>query len=122
IHAGLRQAAQTGGVRIMGAVRNGGLRSLSEAPTLREVIGDGQSFADYPYLLFGVVETTDGRTQSRIFKPFSPERVLYGEENMTLRNRDKVILLSRQDVQFLSSSETRRVVLTGQYTPPKPAR
>lgn len=118
--AGLREQAQTGRIELVGAVRSPGMRSLTEAPTLRDLLRDSNVFDDYPYLLFGVIETTDPRTRARNFVPFSPEQVIYGKENRRLQDNDKVIILGRNDIRFLSSNDTRRVVLTGQYTPVAP--
>src|SRR5690606_20733526 len=104
--AGLREAARLGGVELIGDVRAPGLRSLTEAPTMRDLLGEAQSFEENPYLLFGVIERTDPRTRARVFMPFSPEKVLYGEENIELQSDDRVILFGRQDIQFLSSNAT----------------
>jgi len=111
----VREGGSHGVVEVVGHVRSPGPRSLAETPTLKDLLPDPDVFKDYPYLLFGVVETMDPDTYARVLKPFSPQKVMFGGENMRLRNRDKVILFGRDDIEFLSANVTRRTVITGTY-------
>lgn len=121
LSVGLRTDVAVGGVELLGHVRAPGLRALSEAPSLKALLRGVDVYQDYPYLLFGVIETTDPQTQTRLLEPFSPEQVLFSDGDRRLRDKDRVILFGRNDIDFLSASITRRVVLTGAYTPvPQP--
>lgn len=111
----LREGGSEGVVDVVGHIRSPGARSLAQTQTLKDLLPDPGVFKDYPYLLFGVVETTDPDTFSKVLKPFSPQKVIFGGENLRLRNRDKVILFGRDDVEFLSANVTRRTVITGTY-------
>ncbi|MDA5193390.1 SLBB domain-containing protein [Govanella unica] len=119
---GLRRDVQVGGVSMVGHVRTPGLRSIREVPTIKDLLGDGMMMKDQPYMLFGVVESSDPTTQARLLRPFSPEQVIYGKENFPLRDKDRVILFGQAQVDFLTALETRRVVLTGVYDPKAIAR
>ncbi len=110
----LRQNGRVGSVELVGAVAASGMRSLEEARTVRDLLGDVHNLGDTPYMLFGAIETTDPLTRARKLTAFSPERVLRGVENITLGNNDKVIIFDRRDIEFLSSDDLRSVVLTGQ--------
>lgn len=116
-NVGLRRDVWVGAVELLGHVRAPGIRSIGESPTLSALLGDVETFKDYPYLLFGAIETTDPVSRARVLEPFSPEKVLFGGADRKLRDKDRVILFGRSDIDFLSASNTRRVVLTGTYTP-----
>ncbi len=116
-NVGLRRDVWVGAVELLGHVRAPGIRSIGESPTLSALLGDVETFKDYPYLLFGAIETTDPVSRARVLEPFSPEKVLFGGADRKLRDKDRVILFGRSDIDFLSASSTRRVVLTGSYTP-----
>jgi polysaccharide export outer membrane protein len=117
INVGLRFDAAMGAVELVGHVRSPGLRSLSEAPTLKALLRSVDVYKEYPYVLFGAIETSDPTTQVRYLEAFSPEQVLFGDKDRPLRDKDRVILFGRSDIDFLSSSHTRRVILSGVYTP-----
>ncbi|MEX1147634.1 MAG: polysaccharide biosynthesis/export family protein, partial [Sphingomonadales bacterium] len=104
-------------IKVSGHVHSPGRRSLSRVATLRELLPDTGMFREHPYLLFGVIKSSDPATRSPRFKPFSPMKVLFGTEDSRLQNRDEVIFFSRQDIQFLSSPVTRQVIMTGAYYP-----
>jgi polysaccharide export outer membrane protein len=113
VSVSLRENGHVGGVRLIGAVRTPGLRSLDEAPTLKALLGDAHNFSDKPYLLFGALERVDAATQARVLQPFSPERILAGAEDVTLKSDDRVVIFDSRDVAFLSSKKVRDIVMTG---------
>jgi len=110
-----------GGVELAGHVRAPGMRPLAKGTMLSDVLTGTEMLEDAPYLLFGIIETTDPRSQARLFKAFSPMKVLFGDADYQLHEKDRVIFFDREDIDFLSSNETRSVVLTGEYKPEVPS-
>ncbi len=108
----------SGVATLVGHVGVEGDRSLSAAPTLSALIGGPEGLGQTPYLLLGIIETKDTRTQSRLYKAVNLERVLAGAEDVELRDQDKVFVLSADDVRFLSDAAVRNLILTGN-TPEK---
>ncbi len=110
-----REGGDQGAIEVLGHVRSPGRRSLAEVPTLKDLLPDPSALKDYPYLLFGVIETVDPETYAPILKPFSPKKVMFGSENIRLHDKDRVFLFGRDDIDFLSSNIMRRTVITGSY-------
>ena len=54
-----------------------------------------------PYLPFAVLETTDPATQARRLFAVNLQRILAGEQDYTLRDSDRLIVLSAADIRFL---------------------
>jgi polysaccharide biosynthesis/export protein len=104
-----------GEVRLEGHVNVEGPRALSAAPTVSALIGGRDGLGETPYLLFAVLETTDPSTQARLLKHVNLERILADIEDVTLRDRDRLVVFSAEDVSFLSSALLREVVLSGEY-------
>lgn len=113
VNVSLRQNGQAGTVTLMGAVGAPGIRSIGEAPTMSKLLGGANNLNDSPYMLFGAIQRVDPVTRARILQPFSPERILAGAEDIDLKNDDKVIMFDQRDIAFLSSDETRLVVMAG---------
>ncbi len=113
ISVDLKEDVQIGSVELTGHVRVPGQRSLSAATSVARLIRDVNSLQINPYLPFAILETTDPMTQARIFKPVDLEGVLDGRNDVKLRDKDRLIVLGAPDVEFLSSSTVRRVILTG---------
>ena len=76
--------------------RRGG--ALSSAQTALSLIRDNNSLQDYPYLLFAVIETSDPVTQARRMFPISLLSILASQRDFKLRDGDKLIVLSREDI------------------------
>jgi len=104
-----------GAVRLNGHVTVPGMRSLAAAPTLRDLLGRTDVFKSDPYLLFGILETTDPDTHARNLKAVDLRRVLDGTENVTLHDKDRITVLGADDISFLVSQTVRQVVNTGEY-------
>ncbi len=115
IIAHLVENAQTGKVELVGHVKTPGSRSLSTVKTIRNLLGGRLNLEENPYLLFGLIERVDKKTQTRILRIFSPEKILNDNQNIDLEDRDRVIFLGRQDVAFLTSEAVRQVIVTGKY-------
>lgn len=113
IHVAPGKNVISGVATLVGHVGVEGDRSLSAAPTVSALIGGFEGLGRTPYLLLGVVETSDVSTQSRLYKAINLERVLAGAEDFELRDQDKVFVLSADDVRFLSDAAVRNLILTG---------
>lgn len=105
-----REDVQFGAVELAGRVRVPGRRSLATAPTVRKLVGHAGNLDDDPYLLFAALETTDPKTRSRYFFPINLQRILEGEKDYALRDRDRLIVLGADDIRFLSSTPVQRLI------------
>ena len=111
----LLENSQIGRVTLSGHVNTSGVRSLAAFNNVRDLIGSVKNLTENPYLLFGVIERTDPMTQTRQLIAFSPQKVLYGEENISLIDEDKVFIYSRKDIEFLRSDILRQAIFTSEY-------
>ena len=106
-----RLDVQIGSVEFVGHVRVSGRRSLSSSSTVRALVAAPDRLKDNPYLLFAVLETTDPLTRSRRLFPINLQRVLSNQEDFSLRDGDRLIVLSADDVRYLSSTDVQDVLL-----------
>jgi polysaccharide export outer membrane protein len=111
----LLENSQIGRVTLSGHVNTSGVRSLAAFNNVRDLIGSVKNLTENPYLLFGVIERTDPMTQTRQLIAFSPQKVLHGEENISLIDEDKVFIYSRKDIEFLRSDIIRQAIFTSEY-------
>lgn len=112
----LNENSQVGKVTIMGHIKTPGIRSLSSTNTVKDLIGSSKNLTQNPYLLFGVVERTEPLTLTRQLIPFSPQKILYGDENFPLLDEDNVVIFGRDDIEFLRSDIIRQAIFTSEYT------
>ncbi|MCF8474948.1 MAG: SLBB domain-containing protein [Emcibacter sp.] len=113
--ARLIENSQTGKVELLGHVKAPGLRSLSTTSNIKTLLGGRSNLGDNPYLLFGLIERVDEKTQIRYLMAFSPEKTLNGEEDIRLQNDDRVAFLGREDIAFLISEYVRQVIVSQKY-------
>jgi polysaccharide biosynthesis/export protein len=99
-----------GTVSIGGHVSNPGKKSLASLPTLQALLMKNNSFKNNPYLLFGVLETTDPSTYARRYFPINLQDIVSGKKNYTLRDKDHLIVFSQEEIRYLSSDEVREVI------------
>lgn len=111
----LLENSQVGRVSLLGHVKIPGVRSVEAYSNVRDLLGSVKNLTDNPYLLFGVVERTDPLTQTRQLIPFSPQKVLFGNENVDLVDEDKVVILGHDDIEFLKSDVIRQAIFTSEY-------
>ncbi|MEZ5758743.1 MAG: SLBB domain-containing protein [Emcibacteraceae bacterium] len=111
----LLENSEVGKVTLTGHVTTPGVRSVSTYSTVKDLIGSVKNLTDNPYLLFGVIERTDPLTRTRTLIPFNPQKVLYGNENVSLIDEDKVIIYGSDDIEFLRSDAIRQAVFTSEY-------
>lgn len=111
----LLENSQVGRVTLSGHVNTPGVRSLAAFGNVRDLIGSVKNLTENPYLLFGIIERTDSMTQTRQLISFSPQKVLYGDENVDLIDEDKIFIYGRKDIEFLRSDIIRQAIFTGEY-------
>ncbi len=116
--ASLIENSQSGKVELVGHVKTPGYRSLAGARSVKSLIGDINNFKDNPYLLFGLIERVEEKTQTRFLKAFNPEKILNDGAEILLKDRDKVIFLGRSDIAFLISEFVRDAIVSGEYSIP----
>lgn len=99
-----------------GAAEMPGSRGLAQSKTLRDVIGEPYVLSANPYLPLAVIDTEDPVTRQRRYVPVDLQRVMDGSMNVSLRERDRVIVLSQADVRYLGSADVQ-AVLRGEQPP-----
>jgi polysaccharide export outer membrane protein len=102
--------SQVGGVELVGHVSVPGIRSLAQTPTTASLLGGKESLDVDPYLLLGVLETEDPSTQARRYFALDLISILRGTVDYELRDGDRLIVLSQDDVAFLSSFEVQSII------------
>ena len=105
-----REDYQLGVVELSGHVRTPGKRALSSTPTIRSLVQDRRVFRENPYLLFAVLETTDPTTLARRHFPINLQRIIAAEEDFALRENDRLMVFSQNDISFLTSLDVREVI------------
>ncbi len=101
-----------GKVELFGHVRQPGERALGAAPTLRALLQDGDALKERPYLPFAVLITEDAESRQRLFRAVNLTPILAGAEDVTLKDRDALIVFGREDVGYLSSLGVRATILS----------
>lgn len=100
-----------GEVAIEGHVSRGHTRSLASAPTVRSLLNDPELLLPDPYLPFGVIYRTDPKTRNRTFRPIDLGLIHARHEiDQPLMNHDVLIVLSHEDIRFLSSERVAAVL------------
>lgn len=103
-------------VALEGGAELPGDRGLSQVQTLRDLMRDPYLLQSNPYLPLAVVDTEDPVTRQRRYVAIDLQRVMDGTMNVTLRERDRVIILTRDDVRYLASADVQ-AVLRGEPPP-----
>jgi polysaccharide biosynthesis/export protein len=101
---------QTGTVEMVGHVRVTGRRSLAAAPTIRGLLQDVASLKDSAYLPFAVLETSEPGAEARRFFPVDLQRVFEGKQDYQLRDRDRLIVLSSDDIAYLNTFDVQNLI------------
>ena len=89
-----------------------GPRALNFGPTVAGVVNQPDVLLEDPYLLFGVLETTDPETNARYFRPVDLKRIADGNSDVPLSPMDRLIIFGMEDILFLSSPPVQEI-LTG---------
>jgi protein involved in polysaccharide export with SLBB domain len=89
---------------------------------VRALLGDAEALTEGAYLPFGVLETTEPATQARRLFAIDIQRVLAGEQDYALRDNDRLVILSVDDIRFLSSISVQSVITESpRFVPNAPA-
>ncbi|MBF0272864.1 MAG: SLBB domain-containing protein [Magnetococcales bacterium] len=100
-----------GEVALEGHVSRAHTRSMHTAPTVRTLLTDPELLLPDPYLPFGVIYRTDPKSRSRTFVPIDLGLIVAREElDQPLTNHDILIILSQEDIRFLSSEQVATVL------------
>lgn len=102
--------AWMGAFDLDGHVAVAGPRSLSRDVTVASVVRAPGVLLGDPYVLFGAIETTDPDTQARYFKSADLAAILSGRADMPIHPGDRLIILSRSDIAFLSADRVQAVI------------
>ncbi len=97
-------------IALEGGAEQPGDRGLMQAKTLRDLLRDPYVLRSNPYLPMAVIDTEDPVTRQRRYVPVDLQRVLEGEMNVTLRERDRVIILTRDDIRYLGSADVQAIL------------
>lgn len=92
-----------GNVVLAGTVRAPGTRALYATPTVRSLVGSADNLKPGAYLPFAVLQTLDPATLAPRLFPIDLQRVLAGQQDYYLRDGDRLVVLSAEDVRFLAS-------------------
>ncbi|MGV0761691.1 SLBB domain-containing protein [Tistrella mobilis] len=93
-----------GGTAVVeGSVSTPGPRALDSRGSLKALLSNIDLLSGSPYLPFGVVLTREPSTLLPRMVPVDLVSVLNGTQDMTLNSGDRFLILSAQDVAFLSS-------------------
>lgn len=109
-------ARSTGKVEIYGHVAAPGMRALSSTPNIKALLQRSGGYINDPYLPFAALRREDARTLSRTFEAVDLLDTSAAGLGVSLKDGDQLMVLSRKDVAFLSSSLLRQVVLTRRYS------
>jgi polysaccharide biosynthesis/export protein len=104
------QNIQLGAVDIQGHVHVAGRRALAATASVAKLLGDASSLKADPYLLFGALETTDPNTRARRLFPVNLQAILQGKQDYALRDGDRLLVMGRGDINYLSSANVQDVV------------
>lgn len=110
------KGAEIGGFSVDGHVVAPGVRSLISTPNLSSLMSDTGIFQDNPYMLFAVLQRTDEVTRARNYIGVDLTRVRSGLGDVEFHQNDRLIVLSLEDVRYLSSADVQ-AVLSGRRPP-----
>lgn len=101
---------QDGFVEIFGAVSGEGRYALSSNPTVASLVQSAR-LDDDAYLGLGVLETTSAATKTRRLFPVNIQSIQALEKDYTLIDGDRIYVLGRDDLRFLTSSDVQRAIV-----------
>ncbi len=112
----LGSGASTGSVQLSGHVQSPGVRALSSAASVRALVPDVFALKAEPYLLLAVLETTDDITQARYYTAVDLAGVINGAKDYPLKNNDRLIILGKDTVDYLMSSDVQALLTRKRLT------
>lgn len=115
LYVSVRGGLQKGRVTLAGHVGTPGPRALGKVPTLSHVIEGYSNLLPDSFLPFAVLERRDARTRTKVLEAVNLLKVDAGAD-VQLRSEDRLMVFSKEDVDFLSSNYIRDIIL-GQGNP-----
>jgi polysaccharide biosynthesis/export protein len=106
-----REAGTVGRVTLSGFVDSPGLRSLANAPSVRALLGRPENVRLGAYLPFAVLVRADPVTRAAVYVPVNLVEALGRGPDVPLRNDDELVILSRTAIDYLRSTDVRRIIL-----------
>ncbi|MFZ5609253.1 MAG: SLBB domain-containing protein [Pseudomonadota bacterium] len=103
-------------VELAGHVFSPGPRALDTVPTVRALFSNAATTKPEPYLPFAALRRMNPVNRGFNYQAVNLLGVMTGESDIPLQGEDKLIVLSQQDIDFLSSDALRAVIL-GQPNP-----
>lgn len=100
-----------GRVLLRGYVANPGPRSLGQAPTVRDLLGEVRDLRFDTYLPMAILVRRDPGTAARVFEPVNLLSALTERPGVPLRSDDRLYVFGRNDIDFLNRTPVRRIVL-----------
>lgn len=100
-----------GRVLLRGYVANPGPRSLGQAPTVRDLLGEVSDLRFDTYLPMAVLVRREPGTAARVFEPVNLLSALTERPGVPLRSDDRLYVFGRNDIDFLNRTPVRRIVL-----------
>jgi protein involved in polysaccharide export with SLBB domain len=121
-----RSQGTAGAFYLSGHVYTEGWQSLNSTPGLRELLSNNSIMRNGPYLPFVVVKRFSPYNQSPEFIGVGGSLLLRSGADFPLQDQDQVIILSHDDIRYLSSEDVRLVMaglapIYGRTTPFKEA-
>lgn len=98
-------------VILSGYVANPGPRSLSSAPTVRDLLGRSEDMRTGTYFPFALIVRRDALAGGRSYVPVSLTDALGRGDPVPLRSDDQLYVFSRRDIEFIAHPDVRAVVL-----------
>ncbi len=100
-----------GRVSLRGSVANPGVRPLTAARTVRELLGEASELRSGTYMPMAVLVRRDPVTSADFIEPVNLIEALKDAPSVPTRNEDRLYVFSLADIQFLSQPAVRRILL-----------
>lgn len=100
-----------GSVYLTGHVRVPGLRSIEQAKTVGQLVGNIENLKTDPYLPFAALVTTNPQTHSRELSAVNLQETLEGKSDRPLKDDDILVVFNNEDIRFLSSYNVQSVLM-----------
>ncbi len=97
---------RTDSVELSGHTRADGLYALSDTPTLSHLLSSESILGPDIYPLIGVIERWNTQQLSKELIAFSPKRVIHGEADIRLKESDRILLFSREEIANLGTPQS----------------
>ena len=94
---------RTDSVELLGHTRADGIYALADTPSLSYLLSYDSILGPDIYPLIGVIERWNTQQLAKELIAFSPKKILKGETDIRLKESDRILLFSRQDIIALGS-------------------